>query len=64
MNTSTPHALKLTPYTRDCLDKSWNWLRDPEAAIALRPRFRALHETLRRDASRRAADAVAELLPR
>ena len=38
------------------------WLRDPEAAIALRPRFRALHETLRRDASARAADAVAELL--
>ncbi|GAA5006586.1 lipid-A-disaccharide synthase [Pseudoluteimonas lycopersici] len=40
------------------------WLRDPEAAIALRPRFRALHETLRRDASARAADAVAELLAR
>ena len=41
-----------------------DWLRDPEAAIALRPRFRALHETLRRDASARAADAVAELLAR
>ena len=40
------------------------WLRDPEAAIALRPRFRALHETLRRDASARAADAVAELVSR
>ena len=40
------------------------WLRDPEAAIALRPRFRALHETLRRDASARAADAVAELIAR
>jgi len=38
------------------------WLRDPEAAIALRPRFRALHEVLRRDASVRAADAVAELV--
>ena len=40
------------------------WLRDPEAAIALRPRFRALHEILRRDASARAADAVAELVAR
>jgi len=40
------------------------WLRDPEAAIALRPRFRALHETLRRDASARAADAVAGLVAR
>jgi lipid-A-disaccharide synthase len=40
------------------------WLRDPEAAIALRPRFRALHETLRRDASARAADAVVELVSR
>ena len=40
------------------------WLRDPEAAIALRPRFRALHESLRRDASARAADAVAELIAR
>ena len=40
------------------------WLRDPEAAIALRPRFRALHETLRRDASARAAEAVAELVSR
>ena len=40
------------------------WLRDPEAAIALRPRFRALHEGLRRDASARAADAVAELVAR
>ena len=38
------------------------WFRDPEAAIALRPRFRALHETLRRDASARAADAVSELV--
>lgn len=38
------------------------WLRDPEAAITLRPRFRALHEALRRDASVRAADAVAELV--
>jgi lipid-A-disaccharide synthase len=40
------------------------WLRDPEAAIALRPRFRGLHEVLRRDASARAADAVAELVSR
>ena len=41
-----------------------HWFRDPGAVAALQPRFLALHETLRRDASRRAADAVAELLPR
>ena len=40
------------------------WFREPEAAIALRPRFRALHEALRRDASARAADAIAELVSR
>jgi lipid-A-disaccharide synthase len=39
-----------------------HWLRDPRAGAALRPRFRALHEGLRQDASARAADAVAELL--
>jgi lipid-A-disaccharide synthase len=38
------------------------WFRNPEAVIALRPRFRALHEALRRDASERAADAVAALV--
>jgi len=45
-------------------DAVLGWFRDPEAAIALRPRFRALHEVLRRDASARAADAVAELVAR
>jgi lipid-A-disaccharide synthase len=40
------------------------WLRDPEAAIALRPRDRGLHEMLRRAASARAADAIAELVAR
>ena len=39
-----------------------HWFEQPEAAAALRPRFRALHESLRRDASASAADAVAGLL--
>ena len=34
------------------------WFEQPEAVAALRPRFRAIHETLRRDASARAAEAV------
>jgi lipid-A-disaccharide synthase len=38
------------------------WFRDPDAVAALQPRFLALHETLRRDASRQAATAVAGLL--
>ncbi|HVR82587.1 MAG TPA: lipid-A-disaccharide synthase [Luteimonas sp.] len=38
------------------------WLRDPSAVAALQPRFRELHLQLRRDASARAADAVAELM--
>ena len=38
------------------------WLRDPAAAAALQPRFRALHADLRRDASVQAAGAVAELI--
>ena len=38
------------------------WFGQPEAVAALRPRFRAIHESLRCDASERAADAVAEVL--
>jgi lipid-A-disaccharide synthase len=41
-----------------------HWLRDPTAAAALQPRFRELHVQLRRDASARAADAIAELVAR
>jgi lipid-A-disaccharide synthase len=38
-------------------------LRDSEAMERIAPRFRELHLQLRQDASARAADAVAELLP-
>lgn len=37
------------------------WLGQPQTVEALLPRFVELHETLRRDASARAADVVAEL---
>ncbi|MFC3549950.1 lipid-A-disaccharide synthase [Lysobacter cavernae] len=40
-------------------DAVLHWLRDPQAAAALQPRFRELHLQLRRDASARAAEAVA-----
>jgi lipid-A-disaccharide synthase len=38
------------------------WFQEPAAAATLVPRFRSLHQELRRDASAQAADAVAELL--
>ena len=40
------------------------WFRDGDAAASLQPEFLAIHESLRRDASARAADAVAGLLTR
>jgi lipid-A-disaccharide synthase len=39
-----------------------SWLRNPTSMAALPPRFRELHQVLRRNASLRAAEAVAELL--
>lgn len=39
------------------------WLRDADAVAALLPEFLAIHQTLRRDASARAADAIAARLP-
>jgi lipid-A-disaccharide synthase len=38
------------------------WFRQPEARAALLPRYLAIHQKLRRDASSTAADAVAELM--
>jgi lipid-A-disaccharide synthase len=38
------------------------WLRDPAAVASLQPRYLALHQQLRCDASERAADAVAEVV--
>ena len=38
-------------------------LRDPAVAAALQPRFREIHLRLRQDASARAAEAVADMLP-
>ena len=38
------------------------WFEQPQRIAALRPRFDAIHHALRRDASARAADAVAELI--
>lgn len=38
------------------------WFGQPEAVASLRPRFRAIHEALRQDASERAAAAVADLI--
>jgi lipid-A-disaccharide synthase len=71
-NVSLPNVLageRLVPelMQHDCTperlaDAVLGWLRNPVAAAALQPRFRALHADLRRDASVQAANAVAELL--
>ncbi|KAF1715293.1 lipid-A-disaccharide synthase [Pseudoxanthomonas wuyuanensis] len=39
------------------------WFQHPQAVAALQPRYQELHQRLRQDASARAADAVADLLP-
>jgi lipid-A-disaccharide synthase len=39
-----------------------HWFAQPESVAALRPRFRAIHESLRHDASRAAAAAIADML--
>ena len=44
-------------------DATLRWLRDTAAVDALQPRFLALHQQLRRDASAQAADAVVGLVP-
>ncbi len=44
-------------------DATLAMLRDDEAVARIEPRFRELHLQLRQDASARAADAIAELLP-
>lgn len=43
-------------------DAVLRWFHDPQAAAALVPRFMKLHEQLRRDASARAAEAIAEVV--
>ncbi|RZA12325.1 MAG: lipid-A-disaccharide synthase, partial [Lysobacteraceae bacterium] len=44
-------------------DALLHWFRDADAVAALRPRFLAIHESLRQDASARAADAIVERPP-
>ena len=46
----------------DLAEAVLRWLRDPEACATVEPRFLAIHQKLRCDASARAADAISELL--
>ncbi|MCY7355629.1 MAG: lipid-A-disaccharide synthase [Lysobacter sp.] len=39
-----------------------HWFEQPEASAALRPQYRAIHESLRSDSASRAADAVAQVI--
>ncbi|WP_119718606.1 lipid-A-disaccharide synthase [Cognatilysobacter tabacisoli] len=45
-------------------DAVHGWLEQPDAVAALVPRFRAIHASLRRDASAQAADAVLDVVRR
>lgn len=45
-------------------DAVLHWFGSPADVAALAPRYQALHEALRRNASQSAADAIVELLPR
>ena len=72
-NYSLPNVLageRIVPelMQRDCTpeklaEATLAMLRDTEAMARIQPRFRELHLQLRQDASARAADAIAELLP-
>jgi lipid-A-disaccharide synthase len=72
-NYSLPNVLageRIVPelMQRDCTpeklaEATLAMLRDTEALARIQPRFRELHLQLRQDASARAADAIAELLP-
>ena len=44
-------------------DAVLHWFRQPDAAALLQPRFAAIHDSLRQNASEKAAAAIAELLP-
>jgi lipid-A-disaccharide synthase len=57
-----PELLQDACTPRNLADAVLQWFEQPEAVAALRPRFRAIHESLRRNASARAADAVVEFL--
>lgn len=57
-----PELLQDACTAENLADAVLAWFDAPEAVAALRPRFRAIHETLRQNASACAADAVAELL--
>lgn len=58
-----PELLQDDCTPQNLADAVLRWFAHPEAVAALRPRFRAIHEALRQNASERAAEAVTELLP-
>jgi len=59
---AVPELLQDAATPRALADAVLRWFDAPDAARALRQRFAALHESLRRDTSRLAADAVGGLL--
>ena len=56
-----PELMQSECTAENCANEVLAWLRHPERIEALLPRFEAIHRELKRDASTRAAEAIAEL---
>jgi lipid-A-disaccharide synthase len=56
-----PELLQERCTAQDLAAAVLQWFDSPEAVAALRPRFRAIHQALRQDASAQAADAVLDV---
>jgi lipid-A-disaccharide synthase len=59
-----PELLQDAATPQAMADEVLNWLRQPAAVTALEQRFTSLHDTLRRDTPRLAADAIEKVLTR
>jgi len=57
-----PELLQAQATPQNLADATMSYFEHPEETQALRDTFYQMHETLRRDASERAAEAISELI--